>query len=186
MTNIGSGRLARTYGQALFLACAEEQFDGVSGELQQFCRLLIAAPNVAEALNSPIIPSEQKSHLISAIAERVNLSQAVTNLLRLVAERGRFAIIHQISDAFGAAVREFRQILALEVTVARAVSEDEQAQIRERLQLIVHPAVSVAFRVAPDVVGGLVVRSGDKVFDASVRTRLRRLGRSLVSSNVAA
>lgn len=181
MAKVRSGRLARTYGQALFLACSEDQFDVVAGELQSFCGLLAAARDVSEALTSPIVSSEKKEELTRAIAERLALSGPVTNLLRLVAERGRFGLLELITAAFNHAVREYRRVLAVEVSVARAMSEDEERSIRDQLQRAVHPSLAIDFQVDPTVVGGIVVRSGDKVFDASIRTRLRRLEAALVS-----
>lgn len=181
MAKVRSGRLARTYGQALFFACTADQFDVVSGELADFCALLKGAPDVAEALTSAVITSEKKAELAFEIGKKLGLSQPITNLLRLMGERGRFNLIDQILAAFNGAVREFRRVLAVEVVVARTMADEEKSSIRERLQLAVHPSLAVDFRVDPRVVGGIVVRSGDRVFDASIRTRLRRLEASFVS-----
>lgn len=181
MPRVSPGRLARTYGQALFSACKPEDFDSVSSQLAKISRFFDDSPELFEALIAKTISSEQKRILVDVLGPRWGLSIEVGNLLRLLAEAGRFSLIGGIIRSFEDAVREYRHILSIEVIVARSLTDDEERLLRERLRAVVHSSIAITVRVDEEIIGGLLLRSGDSVFDSSLRTRLRRLEESLAA-----
>jgi F-type H+-transporting ATPase subunit delta len=178
------GRLARAYGQALFLACDPVQLDLVAAQLDDVGRLFRENPDLQEALISRTVTPEQKMILMRALSDRLGWAQSVTNILLILAERGRFVIFEQLVGAFNQSVREFRNLLSVNVAVARQLSHQEENDLVERLRRSVNASLSVSISVEPNILGGLVLRTGDKVFDASMRTRLRRMEASLVASSL--
>lgn len=182
MARGAEGRLARAYGHALFLACDAVQLDLVSGQLDDMGRLFRDNPDVQEALVSRTVTPEQKMLLTRALSERLGLAESVTNTLLILAERGRFAIFEQLVTVFNHSVREFRKLLSVDVAVVGPLSHEEQNELVEGLRKAVNASLTVSISVDPTILGGLVLRAGDKVFDASMKTRLRRMEASLVAS----
>ena len=179
MARVSPGRLARTYGQALFSACKHEQFDSISAQLKELQQMFRDSSQISEALKARTVSSDQKRAFVDEMAHRLGLVQEVVNLLRLLAEGGRFSLFDQIITCFEDAVREFRHILSIEVIVARTLSQDEERLLGDRLRAVVNPALAIKIRVDQDILGGILIRSGDAVFDSSLKTRLRRLEDSL-------
>jgi F-type H+-transporting ATPase subunit delta len=181
MARVSPGRLAGTYGQALFAACIVEQFDSISAQLKELQRMFRESSQISEALKSRTVSSDQKREFVEEMANRLGLGQEVMNFLRLLAEGGRFALFDQMIISFEDAVREFRHILSVEVIVARSLSKEEERLLEDRLRSVVNPALAITIRVDQDILGGLLIRSGDSVFDSSLKTRLRRLEDSLAA-----
>jgi F-type H+-transporting ATPase subunit delta len=181
MARVSPGRLARTYGQALFAASKVEQYDSISAQLKELQELFRESSHIPEALRARTVSSDQKLAFVDEMSHRLALGQEVTNLLRLLAEGGRFELFDQLIICFEDAVREFRHILSVEVIVARSLSHEEERFLEDRLRSVVNPAISITIRVDQGIFGGLLIRSGDSVFDSSLKTRLRRLEDSLAA-----
>ena len=130
---------------------------------------------------SPVIPSNKKVEIITLINDKLSFFEPVFNLLKMLGERSRFNILDLIINEFNHSVMEFRNLLSLEVEIARSISHDEQLKIVDTLKKSVHSSITAKFVVNPKLIGGLVIRSGDKVFDASVSNRLDNMTHAMVS-----
>jgi F-type H+-transporting ATPase subunit delta len=107
------------------------------------------------------------------------LSEQVLNLLRVLASKQRMQLLPSIVSEFEHLVREARGVLEAEVTVARPVTDIDQQGILQRLRGLTGKDVQIHVSVDPAILGGVVVRIGDQVIDASVSGRLDRLRQEL-------
>lgn len=115
------------------------------------------------------------------VAERVG--RQITNLVGLLVERRRVALLPKVADAFRRLIYARRNIVEAEVASAAPLTEAERAALRERLARLVGRRVELRERLDPGLLGGLVVRIGDRLYDASVRGRLERLRNRLIAGS---
>ena len=134
---------------------------------------------VARDVDSPAVPfSERRKILEDALGKHV--SHQALNLALLLAQRGRFSVLPDVSAEYDALVRKSRGIVAATVTTPAPLSEAELAQVRARVEQLAGAKVELTTSTDPKLLGGLTIRIGDKLIDASVQGRLARLRGRLV------
>ena len=169
--------VARRYAEAVFeIARAHNSFDLWAKELGAIVAVQ-QHPELAGFLASPAVGMSAKDALLSQ--HLVGMSKEGMNLVRLLLRKGRFALAPQIADHYRRLVNEYRGIKAAEVTSATPLSPAELKAIARRLSAMTDRKVTVETRVDPSIIGGIVVRIGDQLIDASVKGRLEALKRRL-------
>jgi F-type H+-transporting ATPase subunit delta len=165
--------LIRGYAEALFtIADAEGETAAVEEQLYAFAGLLDRDAKVRDALADPALPAENKEGLIRDIlGERAN--PVAASLLGLIVrlEHGRDA--GRIAEALVAYGAERRQHQLAEVRSAIPLDEARRAKLAAALSKATGRTIEVKVVVDPSVIGGVVARLGDEVFDGTVRSRLR-------------
>jgi F-type H+-transporting ATPase subunit delta len=174
--------LIRGYAEALFaVAQAEGETRAVEDQLFAFARLVDRDVKVRDALADPSLPAENKRGLIDdLLGERAN--PVAANLLGLLVELDRAREIPAIVDALTGVAAERRQHQVAEVRSAVPLDAARREQLAAALSAATGRAVEVRVVVDPNVIGGLVARLGDEVFDGTVRTRLREVRRRLAGA----
>lgn len=169
---------ARRYADALFsLAVDRGTIDTWAAELERLGSQ-VSAPGAARVLSMPSIGLGAKRAALETLAGP--LSPEVLFLVNLLLERKRTDLLPQVAEAFADRVRQHRGIEMAEVTTAVPLGAAEQTLVVERLEQYLKGRVDLTTRVDPAIIGGVVVRVGDQLFDASVRGKLEQLRRRLV------
>ena len=165
--------MIRGYAEALFsVAEAEGELEPVESQLFAFAKLLETQPKVREALIDPALPAENKRGLIrDALGERAN--PVAVNLLGFLAEQGRGRELGRIVEDLVAVSAERRAHAVAEVRSAVPLDEAQRARLVEALSKATGRQIEVRVVVDPGVIGGVVARVGNQIFDGSVRSRLR-------------
>ena len=172
-----SEAIARRYAQAYFdLAHAAQAVDRWGRDLARIAEA-VEDPEVGRALANPRLRGEQRAQLTEALLEGT-LPQAA-NLVRLLLERGRIAALPQVVAHFRRLADRASGVVRAEVVTAIQVDETTAARIERTLSERLGGAVETSVRQDPGILGGLVVRIGDRVIDGSVRTRLQQLRAAL-------
>jgi F-type H+-transporting ATPase subunit delta len=176
MPRLGAGR---RYAEAAFeLATRDKAVDAWQRDLA-FAAELARDERVARAADSPAVPVAERRKLVRRLlASRV--SPFALNLALLVAERGRFAVLPDVSVEYDALVRKSRGIIAATVTTPTPLSKQELAAVKKRVEQLAGAHVELSTATDPSLLGGLRVRIGDLQIDASVSGRLERLRARLV------
>jgi F-type H+-transporting ATPase subunit delta len=112
---------------------------------------------------------------VTALAARAGFAGLTQQFLGLLAHKRRLFALPEIITAYLAMLGEHKGEVSAEVTSAVALSDEQVAAVKEQLSKAVGQSVTLATAVDPDLLGGLVVRVGSRMIDASVRTKLRRL-----------
>lgn len=141
---------------------------------QAFTRLVDAA---VERLPKPEVEAEAVRR---QVAERVG--RQLARLVALLVERRRVDTLPRVADAFRQLLLARRGIVEADVVSAAPLTAAEATALRERLEGLVGRSVELRTRVDPGLLGGLMVRIGDRLYDASVRGRLERLRTQLVAA----
>jgi F-type H+-transporting ATPase subunit delta len=170
----------RMYARALFEAAQEEgRVDAVSADLAALAGALEDSPELAGFLANPQVDPVAKADVLGRVAEGAD--ERVRNFLRLVAEKGRAGEIGQIHEEFALLVDQAQGRIAVELTTAYALDDDEAAAIVKRIEQGSGRTVEATRKVDPRLLGGMILQAGSLRVDASVRGRLNRLRRELAT-----
>ncbi len=176
MPRIGAGR---RYAEAAFeLAVRDDAVDEWQRDLALAAELA-RDERVARAVDSPAAPFLERRKVVEQLLG-MHVSPPALNLALLLAKRGRFNVLPSVSDEYDAKVRQARGIVAATVTTPEPLSEKELAAVRARVQELAGFKVELATMVDPGLLGGLTIKIGDRLIDASVRGRLERLRGRLI------
>jgi len=160
------------YAKALLdVAQAEGVLDQIEDELFRFARTLENEIRLRDALVDPQLPVERRVAMLRELLG-VKASQHTVNLIGFVVEQGRARELIQIIDSLVELAAKERQKAVAEVRTAVALDDDQRARLERALRDATGKEITLKIIVDPAVVGGLVARVGDLVFDASVRRRL--------------
>ncbi|MGA9162074.1 MAG: ATP synthase F1 subunit delta [Actinomycetota bacterium] len=164
--------LVRRYAEALFrVAVAEGDLDGVERQLFGFAKLVEREPQVREALTDPSLPTENKRALIAETLGK-HAEPLAVNLLGFVVEQGHARELGEIVEALIEVAAETRQHAVAEVRSAVPLDDARVARLAGALSKATGREIEVRVVVDPSVVGGVVAKIGDEIFDGSVRSRL--------------
>jgi F-type H+-transporting ATPase subunit delta len=176
----GSGGLAERYATALYaLADENKALDAVASDLTGLRALIDESPDLRRLIRSPVLARAQQAKAIAALAERAGLTPMTRNFLGLLARNRRLFALPQMIGAFLAALARRRGEVTAEIVAAQELSAAQREALGEQLRKSVGQKVAVDIRVDPTLVGGLVVRLGSRMVDASLRTKLHRLERAI-------
>ncbi|MGD0248537.1 MAG: ATP synthase F1 subunit delta [Candidatus Limnocylindrales bacterium] len=176
MTRIGAGR---RYARAAFELAERDRTIDAWGRDLALAAGLGRDERVARAVDSPAVPFGRRREAVERLLGK-NVSRGALNLALLLAKRGRFAILPDVSAEYDALVRESRGVVAATVTTSAPLSEKELAGVRARVEQMAGAKAELTTATDPRLLGGLTVRIGDRLIDASVRGRLERLRGRLV------
>jgi F-type H+-transporting ATPase subunit delta len=161
------------YAQALFsVAEAEGVLEDVGEELFRFARALERQTKLRDALTDIRLPAERKRRLLNdLLGQKAN--PHTVNLLGFVVEQGRARDLGAIVDELVRLAAERRQHVVAEVRTAISLSDQQRRRLAAALSKATGKRVELKVVVDPDaVIGGVVSRVGDQVFDGSIRRRL--------------
>ena len=173
--------IAEVYSRALFDAAKENGvLDRVHDELGEFADALGSERNLQVFLFSPYFSSEEKKQGIERIVE--DADPRLFNFLELLAERHRMPALFRIRREFDAMWREENKLLPVTVTSAVELDQGIVEDIGREIEQQTGQRVELSSNVDPDVLGGLVVRVGNLVLDATVRNRLEQLRKQVAKA----
>jgi F-type H+-transporting ATPase subunit delta len=137
-------------------------------------------PELRNVLRNPELDPETKAGLLDELLGGGD--ELLRNFLRLTAEKGRIGDVEEIAAEFEHLVADLEGRLTVELTTAYELSDDEAGGIIRRIEEASGRKVDATRRVDENIIGGLILQAGSMRVDASVRGRLERLRRELVSS----
>lgn len=178
-------QIGMVYAQAL-VAAAEGtgETQAVIEEFDSFLNdVLGTQPKFAEILTSVLIAAEDKVALLER-ALRSQASNTFLNFLKTVAEHDRLDYLHSMRDAAHAIYDEARGHVSVEVRTATPLDESRAEQLRGTLAGILNRQADLVRVIDPSLIGGLVVKVEDTVYDASVSTRLEKMRREMINRSV--
>lgn len=175
------GAVASRYAQALYdIAVDKGALDAFEEELKGVVALLQEEQGIGKILNHPQVTIEDKKQLIKQLFEG-RVSETTLNFLYLIVDRHREIYLNDIVVEFTRMANEARNMVDAEVISARELNDTYKAELAKVLSRLAGKEVSPEFRVDASLIGGLVVRIGDKVIDGSVKHKLETLKQRLMS-----
>ena len=171
--------IAQVYARSLFeVARDRDRIDVVREQLGQFADALDENRELQVFFFSPYFSTEEKVEGLRRTVEGAD--DIVLNTLALLIENHRMPAIHRIRRTYDGLWREHNKRLPVQVTSAVELDEGTVRHIGERIEEQTGRQVELSSIVEPDILGGIVVRVGNQVLDASIRTRLDSLRKQVV------
>lgn len=175
--------LGRRYAGALLeLAREQGQTDRVVSDVTTLLEAWEASADLRAIVANPVIPRPALKNAVLAVIDRLEITGLVRNTVALLADRGRLAHLGEVLQAFDALSEGERGRLRAEVTTPRTMPDSYYEQLRGKLQQITGREIVVVPREDPSLIGGVVTRIGDRVFDGSLSNRLSELRETLLAN----
>ena len=173
--------ISKTYGDALFeLAVEKNKVDVLLEEVEQLKQVLSENEEFGRLMNHPKIIKEEKIKVARNVFEG-RVSEELMGFLTVVITKDRYRDIDAIIDYFIAEVKRYQGIGIATVTTAVPLREEQRARIERRLlDTTKYTKMEMHYSVDESLIGGMVVRIGDRVVDSSIRTKLNELQKELL------
>lgn len=175
----GDAIVARNYAETL-LALARKADDpsGWGTMLRQVADAISSDVTLQQYLESPRIPADRKSEMLSrALGDRV--PRLMLRFLQVLVKNRRQTLVPAVANEYDSLLDASMGIVHAQVKVARETSDEDRDAIAKRLSSIMGKTVVAHLEVAPEILGGVVVRIGDTVMDGSLQRKLRMLRRQM-------
>jgi F-type H+-transporting ATPase subunit delta len=176
--------VARNYAETLFeLAQRDQGPERYQEGIETVARLLDENPRFRLFLETPRIAAADKKEAIRQ-SFGTALPRPLVNFLLIVLDKRRQRLLREIAREYHDLVDQHLNRVHAEVTVARALDEQGLAAVRERLTRLLGRTAIPHVRVKPEILGGVVVRAGDTIYDGSLRRRLEGMRRLLLAAEL--
>jgi F-type H+-transporting ATPase subunit delta len=170
--------IAEVYARSLFQVAQEQgQLDEIHEQLGEFADALSGNRELQVFFFSPYFSSEEKKDGVAKVIEGGN--EYFVRFLELLAEKHRLPVLFRIRREYDALWAKEQRLLSVAVTSAIDLDEETVKGIGKTIEEQTGQRVELTSNVDPDLIGGLVIRVGNVVLDASVRNRLERLRRQV-------
>ncbi len=164
------------YAQALFdLANEQNEVAAVEADLKSLKAALADSRDLRVLLASPAFSAEDKAKGLGAIAQRAGLRPTTVKFLGLLAANGRAGALGAVIAAYERLSAEARGVVAAEVVTALPMTATQAKGVAQALRTALGKDPEIETRVDPSILGGLKVRVGSRLFDASLRSKLDSL-----------
>jgi F-type H+-transporting ATPase subunit delta len=172
--------LAGRYASALFdLARDERQIDAVGRSLDTLNQALLDSKDFAELIESPLVSRDEAGKAFAALAPQLGIDPTTTNFLGVLARNGRKRELRPVIRAFRRLAADHRGETTADVITARPLKDDQIEALKQQLRSRAGRDVTIDARVDPEILGGIVVKLGSQMIDASIRTKLNRLAQAM-------
>jgi F-type H+-transporting ATPase subunit delta len=168
--------MAGRYATALFdLALETNSVDQVQSDLKAFDALVAANPDLTRLVRSPVFSADDQAKALIAILAKAGIKGVAANFLRVVAANRRLFALREIIRGFNRLVAAHKGEVTAQVTVAEQLSDARLNEIRDALKTVTGKNVQVDVEVDPSIIGGIKVKVGSRMVDASLRTKLNSI-----------
>ncbi len=173
--------ISKTYGEALFeLAVEEKKVDAFMEEITEIRKVLAQNTDFAKFMNHPKILKEEKLEVLENVFKG-RISDELTGFLTLIVTKDRYHEIDAILDYFLTEVKSYKGIGIAHVTTASALSGAQQEEVEQKLlETTSYRQMEMHYAVDESLIGGMVIRIGDRVVDSSIKTKLNELTKQLM------
>lgn len=173
--------VADTYGQALFdLAIEKNSLDVIANEVQSVKDAFLANDELLTLLNHPKISREEKIQVIENVFKG-KISEMIVGLLVTMIDKTRASSIVAVLDYFLKEADEYRLVgNATVVSALELTKEQKDAILNKLIATTKYKSFKISYSVDEDIIGGLIIRIGDRVVDSSIKTKLDKLSKDLL------
>ena len=170
--------IAQVYARSLFeVATERDQLDDVRDQIGQFADALHDSRELQTFFFSPYFSTQEKLDGLERVVS--DADETVLNFLKLLIEKHRMPVLFRIRRVLDRLWERENKVLPVEITSATELDEQTVQGIGKRIGDQTGQRVELTAKVEPDILGGIVLRVGNQILDASIRNRLERLRRQV-------
>ena len=177
-----SSEVAEPYAQALMSVAQEnnltEQFGNTCRDLEN---LMEESSEFSDFIANPVVNPEAKKEVLKQVLGN-DANSYFVNFLMLLVDKRRIIFLQEIVAQFSALLRKLNNVVLAEVTSAKELNDEQKQALVDRVKGLTDANdVELKITVNPELIGGVIIKVGSKIIDASVQGQLRRIGMSLSS-----
>lgn len=168
--------LVRKYAQGLVRAVkTEEEFHVVTAEIRAFLEVYEHHDGLRKSLLTPFLDERKKKRLLEDVLAKLGLSGKTARFLSLLLENKRLELVCDIGAVLPETWNEKRGVVTYEVTSVVPLTDNQKTRLKKELEALEKKPVTLVFKIDAAIVGGLSLRKGHVVYDASVEGHLDRI-----------
>ena len=173
--------IASRYARALVDVILEQHVDGEAArqQLRAMAEAVHESLELRRVWESPTVLPQQKRAVLDAIAAKIGAAKPIRNFMAVIIDHRRIGMLHDIVRVFETQLDAELGFEEMQVSSARPLSEQEQRDVEARVERITGKKVRASYASNPALLGGVVVRVGDTIYDGSVRGRLEKMRQDL-------
>ena len=178
-----SGEIVEPYAQALMsLAQTHNLTDGFGEQIGSLVSLLENSEDLRDFIGNPVIKDEDKKAVLRQIVGD-DANAYLLNFLLLLVDKRRIVFLEGICQKYLELLRQLKKTVLAEVISATELDKSQQDSVAKKVKAMTKAqAVELKTKIDPDLIGGVIVKVGSQVLDASIRGQLRRISISLNSA----
>ncbi|MCB0310954.1 MAG: F0F1 ATP synthase subunit delta [Bdellovibrionales bacterium] len=175
-------KVARRYARALFESCDFSALESMLASLRQFLELWEGSEILRATMHNPAVPMNQKESALKDVCALVKpTDDKFSNFISLLLNNKRLEALPQIVELFAGMIDQARKVMSLEITSAFNLDGNEKQEIEKKIQASCGSMATITWEVDPSLIGGLTVKAGDRLIDASLAGSLDRVRNQLIS-----
>lgn len=172
--------VSRVYGDALFSLATEGDFDTIWNEVAIIRDVLVDNQTFVEMLTHPEMTQEKRLTVLDDVFKG-KVSDDMMGFLYVLVHKGRLEEILSILDYFDEKAKEYKRIGVVKVTTPMPLTNSQKEQIEKKiLEVSDYETLEMHYEQEKSLLGGIVIRMGDRLLDNSIRTKLDNLSRQLL------
>lgn len=175
-------QLAKKYAAAMFeLAQEENKLKKYGEQLEEIRQLFASQPMLKAYMGNPQIQSAEKKELLNKVFGD-DVEKSVRNFMLLLVDKHRITLIEEIVGKYQALSNEAQNIMIAHVTTAVALTEQQEKALTAKLEAITDKHIKLKTHIDTSIIGGIVVKMGDKLIDGSVTSKIKSLEKQLMAN----
>jgi F-type H+-transporting ATPase subunit delta len=173
--------LASRYARALVDVILEHHIDGATArqQLQAFVQAVDESIQLRRVWESPAVLPQQKLAVLDGIAAQIGAVRPIRNFMAVIIDHRRIGMLEDIERIFQRELDAELGFAEVEVSSARPLSQQEQQELETRVERMSGKKIRASYVSKPELLGGVVVRVGDTIYDGSVRGQLETIRQKL-------
>ena len=172
----GVNEIAGRYATALFdLALQQGRLEKVAQDLTDIAAMLTKSEALSRLVNSPVIARADQKQAMGQILTKMHADDLTQKFVGYVAQNRRLFALKPMIAAYLKALAAHRGEVTAEVMTAYALTDQQRGVLQQNLRDRLQKSVALVETINPEIIGGLVIRVGSQMFDASVRTQIQKL-----------
>lgn len=167
--------VARRYANALFALgkqAGAKELERYGASLAQLGQLLAESPDLDKIFKSPVIGVAEKRKIVAKLLKKIAADKIMTNFCLLLADKGRLPSLRDIATYYGTLLDTEKGVIRGRLVTAVSLDAKKQGQLKSMLEKKAGKSIELVFDVDTSILGGVVLKVGDRVLDASLRAQL--------------
>jgi F-type H+-transporting ATPase subunit delta len=153
----------------------EGRLDKIAYDLVEFFRILSNHEDIRDILGSPVYDTQEKEAIVRDIGEKAGFDKLTINFICLAIELGKFKSLARSEEPLMRKIRRASGKVRAEITVVANPSESDLNRIRETISRLTQNDVELIVKLDPTILGGIIAKVEDKVFDGGIKNQLERI-----------
>lgn len=172
----GSSTIAKRYARAFFdIAAEENRYEEYYGDLLKFSSIVEESGDLKDFLDNPIFDNDDKKAVVKTVLDKISLSGIAANFLNLLADKQRINALPEIVQCYREMMDEALKKVRVQVKTAFPLSVELSDGLAKSLENLTGKQVEMTIEEDPSLLGGVVVKVGDTLYDGSIKSQLNKI-----------